>query len=421
MRPPQKHSSPRLWILSLYGTAIGAGTLFLPIEAGIGGMWPLIVMLLLAFPLTFFSHRALCRFVFSGAADDRDITDVVESYFGRKAGNLLTLLYFLSIYPILLMYSVAITNTVESFLKNQIHLQPLPHRSLLAFVIIFCLMVVIRFGQHAIIRVMSLLVYPFIVVLLLISLYLIPHWNWTIFQSVHVARSSQPMWMTLWLIVPVMVFSFNHSPIISSFAMNQKRRYGANTDRHCTSILGISHALMVLTVMFFVISCVLSLSPADLREAKQQNISILSYLANHYNTSIIAMIAPWIAFIAIAKSFFGHYLGVNEGLQGIYRRLLHKRKQPQAEQWMVELAVIVSCWLCATWNPNILKMIETLCGPLIAVILFLMPMYAYRRIKALQPYRNAFGDTLTGLIGCVAISAIFYNLWNYIAKNIASL
>ncbi|STQ09577.1 serine transporter [Enterobacter cloacae] len=58
-----------------------------------------------------------------------------------------------------------------------------------------------------------------------------------------------------------------------------------------------------------VFSCVLSLSPADLAAAKEQNISILSYLANHFNAPIIAWMAPIIAIIAITKSFLGHYLG----------------------------------------------------------------------------------------------------------------
>lgn len=61
--------------------------------------------------------------------------------------------------------------------------------------------------------------------------------------------------------------------------------------------------MMVLTVMFFVFSCVLSLSPADLAAAKEQNISILSYLANHFNAPLIAWMAPIIAMIAITKSF----------------------------------------------------------------------------------------------------------------------
>ena len=32
------------WVLNLFGTAVGAGVLFLPINAGMGGFWPLIVM-----------------------------------------------------------------------------------------------------------------------------------------------------------------------------------------------------------------------------------------------------------------------------------------------------------------------------------------------------------------------------------------
>lgn len=65
-----------------------------------------------------------------------------------------------------------------------------------------------------------------------------------------------------------------------------------------------AHIMMVLTVMFFVFSCVLSLSPADLAAAKEQNISILSYLANHFNAPLIAWMAPIIAIIAITKSFW---------------------------------------------------------------------------------------------------------------------
>lgn len=50
------------WVLSLFGTAVGAGILFLPINIGIGGFWPLIIMTLLAFPMTYLAHRGLARF-----------------------------------------------------------------------------------------------------------------------------------------------------------------------------------------------------------------------------------------------------------------------------------------------------------------------------------------------------------------------
>lgn len=240
-----------IWMLSLYGTAIGAGTLFLPIDAGLNGILPLIIMTILAFPMTYYSHRALCRFVLSGSSSHNDITDVVEEHFGSFAGKMLTILYFFAIYPILLMYSVAITNTTESFLINQMGITP-PPRALLAIILILGLMGIVRLGQEIIVKSMSVLVYPFATILFLLSLYLIPNWNNSIFiqsNSLH-ANGGHGLLMTLWLIIPVMVFSFNHSPIISSFAVNQKQQYGSQADEKSSLIMKYSHLMMVFSVMF---------------------------------------------------------------------------------------------------------------------------------------------------------------------------
>ena len=53
------------WALSLFGTAVGAGVLFLPINAGMSGFWPLIIMTLIVGPMTYYAHRGLARFVLS--------------------------------------------------------------------------------------------------------------------------------------------------------------------------------------------------------------------------------------------------------------------------------------------------------------------------------------------------------------------
>ncbi len=162
-----------MWMLGLYGTAIGAGVLFLPINAGVGGMIPLIIMAILAFPMTFFAHRGLTRFVLSGKNPGEDITEVVEEHFGIGAGKLITLLYFFAIYPILLVYSVAITNTVESFMSHQLGMTP-PPRAILSLILIVGMMTIVRFGEQMIVKAMSILVFPFVGVLMLLALYLIP-------------------------------------------------------------------------------------------------------------------------------------------------------------------------------------------------------------------------------------------------------
>lgn len=222
-----------MWMLGLYGTAIGAGVLFLPINAGIGGLIPLIIMAILAFPMTFFAHRGLTRFVLSGKNAGEDITEVVEEHFGISAGKLITLLYFFAIYPILLVYSVAITNTVESFITHQMHMNA-PPRALLSLVLILGLMTLVHFGQEMIVKAMSILVFPFVAVLMALALYLIPNWNTSVFENVSLSGNGvgHGMLMTLWLVIPVMVFSFNHSPIISSFAVAKRKEYGEDAEKN---------------------------------------------------------------------------------------------------------------------------------------------------------------------------------------------
>lgn len=408
--------SDTMWMLGLYGTAIGAGVLFLPINAGIGGLIPLIIMALIAFPMTYFSHRGLTRFVLSGKNPGEDITEVVEEHFGVGAGKLITLLYFFAIYPILLVYSVAITNTVDSFIVHQLNL-PSPPRAILSLILIVGLMTIVRFGEQFIVKAMSILVFPFVAVLMLLALYLIPNWSSAIFETASLSSTASAtgngLLMTLWLAIPVMVFSFNHSPIISAFAVAKREEYGQNAERKCSQILGRSHIMMVLTVMFFVFSCVLSLSPADLAAAKAQNISILSYLANHFDTPIIAYIAPVIAFIAITKSFLGHYLGAREGFNGmVIKSLRGKGKSIEINKLnrITALFMLITTWIVATLNPSILGMIETLGGPIIAMLLFLMPMYAIHKVPAMRKYSGHISNVFVVLMGLISMSAIVYSL-----------
>ncbi|WP_226457427.1 serine/threonine transporter [Pseudomonas sp. AF03-9] len=398
------------WMLGLYGTAIGAGTLFLPINAGVGGFWPLIVLALLAFPMTFFAHRGLTHFVLSGKSGD--ITEVVEEHFGVGAGKLITLLYFFAIFPILLVYSVALTNTLSSFMEHQLHMAP-PPRAILSLVLILGLMAIVRCGQGVIVKAMSVLVYPFVAALLLLAFSLIPNWNGAFFASASEGMPLPLFFKTLWLAIPVMVFSFNHSPIISAFAVDQKRVYGPQAERKSSGILATAHGMMVLTVMFFCFSCVLALSPADLAAAKAQNISILSYLANHFQTPVIAYAAPLIALVAITKSFLGHYIGASEGFQGLIVKSLRGRNRSMSAKWLersTALFMVLTCWAVATFNPSILGMIETMGGPIIACLLFLMPMYAIRRVPSLRQYSGQVSNVFVVVLGLIALSAIVFSV-----------
>jgi len=203
------------WVLNLFGTAVGAGVLFLPINAGMGGFWPLVVMAVLVGPMTYFAHRGLAYFVLSSSKPGSDITEVVEEHFGPAAGKLITLLYFFAIFPILLIYGNGITNTVDSFIVNQLGMAS-PNRVILSFVLIAILILVMLFSEKVMLKITELLVYPLVLILFALSIYLIPQWNASMLYELPTASGFVT---TLWLTIPVLVFSFNHSPAISSFTL----------------------------------------------------------------------------------------------------------------------------------------------------------------------------------------------------------
>ncbi|WP_343353796.1 aromatic amino acid transport family protein [Helicobacter mastomyrinus] len=408
------------WALSLFGTAVGAGILFLPIRAGTGGFYPVVIMTLLIFPMVWLSHRALSRFVNESQSPEHDITHAAEEYWGRGVSIFITLLYFFAIYPICLAYGVGITNTFASFFVNQLHLSSLYDeatmslypwaRASLAFVLVSAMMAVMLLKEEQITKVCNVLVYPLCAVLFGFSLYLIPHWK---LESLQEVPSFGEFIEVIWLTLPVLVFAFNHSPAISTFTLSVRREY-TNSQEKANQILFRTALLLLVFVMFFVFSCILCLDSGDFAKAREANIPILSYFANQFNTPIIALGAPLVAFLAVVSSFFGHYFGALEGLNGIIRKgVKSSGREPHiptikaCSTAFMYVSIIVVAYL----NPSILGFIEDLGGPIIAAILFLMPIIAIWSVGKLKDYKNPLLDIFVFVMGVLTITSVVYKLF----------
>ncbi|MDN3682518.1 aromatic amino acid transport family protein [Vibrio tapetis subsp. quintayensis] len=391
------------WALSLFGTAVGAGVLFLPIKAGAGGFWPLVILALIAAPMTWFAHKSLARFVLSSKNPNSDITDTVEEHFGKTGANIITFAYFFAIYPIVLIYGVGITNTVDSFMVNQLGFASIP-RPILSGALIMLMTGGVVFGKELMLKATSVMVYPLVFILLALSFYLIPEWN-TSMMSVSPDWSTMPS--IIWLAIPIIVFSFNHSPVISQFTKEQRLKYGDDAVQKTDMITGGAAMMLMTFVMFFVFSVVLSLSPAQLAMAQEQNISVLSYLANVHESPLISILGPVVAFAAITSSYFGHFLGAHEGLVGLIKTKTSKPVKTVEKGSLV--FIVVTTWIVAIVNPSILGMIETMGAPMIAAILFLMPVFAMQKVPAMAKYKTStFVQVFTAICGLASISSVIY-------------
>ncbi len=404
--------SDSVWTMGLYATAVGAGTLFLPITVGSNSPVILLFILLLAFPLSYYSHRALSRFVLSSSHREGDITHVVEEHFGARAGKLLMLVYLMAFYPIILVYSISITNAIQSFVVHQLGDAELP-RGLLVLGVMLGLHLVLLAGKQIVVSAISVLALPMVAFLIGLSIYLLPQWSLSYFSESQAVDWRDPaFWKSLWLIVPVMVFSFSHAPIISSFSAAQKKRCQESADLRAKRIIKCSSMLICGSVLFFVVSCVMSLSQAEMALARTDNISVLSALANKFSNPLIAYVGPLIAILAMSKSFLGTSMGVSEGTVSMVSGACQGLGLSLKESTIARVSSVILFMVTAVityLNPNVLDIIERVSGPLIAVILFLLPACSIYRLPALKRYRGP--STLFVLVmGLLAISALIYDL-----------
>lgn len=400
------------WVFTLFGTAVGAGILYLPITMAVAGIWALIFMSAVILPMTYLSHRALCRFVLAADRMDGDITEAVEDHFGKGTGFAITLIYFMTLYSICLVYSIGITNEFNAFLVNILGVGP-PPRWFVSLILILSMTAVVMFGTHVMTRFTSALVFPLIVCLFVLSLLGIPYWKNTVFQTpLDWSRTVLGILMG----IPILVFAMNFSPVISTFSVAYRKAFTdpVALDRQTGKVIGLNSLMLFFFVLFFVFSIMLGLKPERLQDALSRNLSALAAITTVQDLTFIPLMASLVAMTAIISSFFGHLSGSREGLNGLVIKFFRRsdRNRPVNTRTIDRVTVgihAVSMWVVAVFDVTIVDVINAFTAPFIAMILYLMPVYAFYRVPKLALYRKPI-NVLVFIMGIIVVSGYFITM-----------
>ena len=380
--------STATWAITLFGTAVGAGVLFLPIDAGAFGFWPLLAGTLLIAPICFYSHRMYSRIVSASSVHGENLLERVTNIMGRPFGLALGFCYWMGSYPTVLIYAISATNTLDSFLSNQVGVD-VP-RNAIAIGSVLLLTGAYALGRRPMLWLANLMIYPLIATLFITSVYLIPRWDFSSFY--HYADFG--LWdfvKATFLILPVLMFSLSHDAALSQFSLDMQRAHGKNAEKQVTKTERYATVLLVVFVMFFVWSCVLALGADGMHDAEAQNIPVLSYFANVTNTPFMSVMTPVIALCAVCSSYFGFMLGSEESTQYLFKTAAPKTAERMGAKklnWATYLFVIVTASAAAIINPSILDLISIVGGIFVATTVFISPMFVYQKHKDYAKYRH---------------------------------
>ena len=395
-----------IWMMGVYGATVGAGTLFLPVEVGARGPQIFILLLILGLPLSLLPHVLICR-VLMRDSDARDQTlPMFGGFFGSKGRELVKLFFCIAHYPVTLVYAVSLVNAFTHLLTVRLHI-PGVNRWSLALVVLSLLHLVLLKGRDRVVKTMSMLALPFAAALLLVAIWQIPDWNVSNLSDawLQTPPSGGSLRLTdIWLTLPLISFSLCCAPLIPALASWYGEPH-AGGEKQAVRVVRLAYALIFISITFFVLSCILSMPAKVFIAAKSNNLNVLSVIGGEH--SLLFWIAPFIAIIGMSKSFLGISMPVAETFSALSASVVNHQSAGGLKRIKTAIVAIMFCTTTGVvWaNPDVINLIETVCGPLIAVFLFLIPSYLIFRRRELKPLRNiaAFISLMSGIATLTAL------------------
>lgn len=403
-------------MMGVYGATVGAGTLFLPVEIGTRGPLVFILLLLLGFPLSLVPHVLICRVFMrdnAGQTQNDRTLPLFGSFFSAKGRQAMKLFFCVAHYPVTLVYAVSLINALSHFLNERLHFTGF-NRASLTLVVLAILHLVLSKGRDKVVSTMSALALPFAIAIIVVAASQIPAWNisnithaWQLTHATSVGNSLKDLWLTL----PLIAFSLCSAPLIPALA-SWYREPGNGGETQSVRVIRRAYGLIFFSIIFFVLSCILSTPRETFEMAKAQNLNVLSVIGGNDGMNVMIYLAPLIAILGMTKSFLGISMPVAETFNVLATDLLGIKRTSHIKQikLMISVLMFIVTSLVVYINPDVINMIETLCGPLIAIFLFIIPTWLIFTRAALKPMRGVV-SIMVMVSGILTVSALLYGMF----------
>ena len=405
-----KHSDT-YWILTLIGTAIGAGILFLPLQVGISGIWPFFATLIVVFPATYFSHRAY-NTVLIKTKKPKDYTGAVQDFLGQNIGLFLNLLFTLALFAAVVVYSTALNNDLANYLKiltpdNNLSIG----RICLSFGVLFLLISIMKSSRDFFLMVMGVSSGILTILLLTISFYLIPYWQFTAF---HVVLPPLKFAASFLQVLALVIYTFFFFPALSTIVMEYRKGHDFSSpisiEKRLNKIILLATAILFVSVIFFAISCMLAMDKNSLNYALKNNISALATLGNHSSSPLLKHIEPLLGIFTLVTSFLGVMLGVRTSAHEFISKVIVRNKKlrkpwllnSKKRDHLIMWGAFIALWIFSILNLPILTLLGIIVTPLLAIFFYVIPVIIFYKKAGFKKYRT-FANNFVLVIGIILL------------------
>lgn len=401
------------WVAVNIGMGIGAGIVFLPIQAGIVGLWTFLLAVLIAYPALYQFQRLFINTLVA-ARQATDYPATISEYLGDKWGIGLGFLYFLMLVIWLFVYSETVTNDSASYLQTAGMTEGLLSANPFYGLAIVVFLVLVAFASKTLLlNLTKLLVVVVLSSLTVLALMLIPHWDLGNIKDIEsVGKLLTQTIITLPFAMTSILFLQSLSPLV--VYVRSEHQDIDTARRKADQIMNWSFFILASVVFFFVLSCTFSVSSENAYQAFLANTSFLALMAKVIPGTLIPAMGVVIDICAVVTSFFGVLLGLHEACVGLYMKLAAKDKPRETvnktKLSMGVLAFIVLLGWFATIVDFPILYFTSICSPIFATIGCFIPVILIYKVDSFAKYRGpqAWMVTATGVLLVISPFLAFF-------------
>ena len=377
------------WVLLCIGMAIGAGTVLMPVQIGLKGIWVFITAAIIAYPATWVVQDIYLK-TLSESDSCNDYTDIISHYLGKNWGIFLGVIYFLMIIHGIFIYSLSVVFDSASYLKTFGLTDADLSQSLFYKVAIFAPMVVVKVG-----------------IIVVFGFAMIPHWN---FANITAFPQASDFFRDVLLTIPFCFFSAVFIQVLNPMNIAYRKR---EADKVLATRLAlrthrISYITLIAVILFFAFSFTFSISHEEAVSAFEQNISALALAAQVIPGHIIHITSTVLNIFAVLTAFFGIYLGFHEAIKGIILNLLSRIIDTRKINSLVlTLAIctfiVITLTIWVSFRVSVLVFFQ-LGSPLYGIVSCLIPFFLIYKVSQLEKLRGfkAWMILLYGILLCLS-------------------
>lgn len=402
----------REWVFAFFGTAIGAGILFLPLQAGRGAFIPLVLAIIVGLPITYFSNKYLmvmCLY----SKDNTSLNTSFKSFVGTKFGNVIIFLYFIMLIAILLAYGIGLsTDVAEALIQYKVVQFDIGKTLYLPLIILATLAAIVIIGEEFLLKVLERISMLLAALLFIVSAMLIPHWhlsNVTFF-------SEGCFWKDFFLVFPLITLSATYFPAVSPLVGFFKKKHGNSLTKeelrkNNISIAFKASCLLSGFIIFFLISTIFAMPQSAFEYANTRNISILAAIgqtsASPTMSSIFIAIGMGITILALISSYYGVLFGVIELLIPKCQFLNFSAFFNVKNNLMVLITIVL--WLVVIFDWKVVNILGGVIAPIMGFTVFCLPTVFIFMKQELKSFRGV-GPVLVFLFGAFLIVSFLVGL-----------